>query len=143
MPGRDFKALTSTLENSFTSLQDPQQVVLAILAAIGANDFQALQTHFTPGTELRIHGFPASEGSWRVRHDVLKAIESNFGMITEQQPRIESMVQQDNVLAIRLHETGLLKSNSRRYEANGVIWFTFEGSRVKRIEEFFHSVLEG
>ena len=68
---------------------------------------------------------------------------SNFGMITEQHPQIEGIVHQDQVLAIRVHETGLLKADSRRYEANGVIWFTLEGAQIKRIEEFFHTVFGG
>ncbi len=143
MPERDFAAFSATIENSRTSVQDPQRVVVAILAAIDANDFETLHAHFTADAELHIYGFPASEGSWRGRQDVVKAIESNFGMITEQKPHIESVLCQDEVLAIRVHETGLLKSVSRRYEANGVIWFTFEGGQVKRIDEFFHTVLEG
>jgi hypothetical protein len=143
MPERNFVAISSTLEGTGNPVPDPQKVVLAILAAIGANDFEALRPHFTADAELHIYGFPASEGSWRGREHVLKAIESNFGMIAEQHPQIESMVHQDSILALRVHEIGRQKSNSVRYEANGVIWFTFEGAQVKRIEEFFHSVLGG
>lgn len=140
MSERNFDSLNATLENSRSDGPDPKGVVLAILAAIGANDFQALHAHFTADAELHIHGFPASEGSWRGRQHVVKAIESNFGMIAEQHPRIVSMVHTGEVLALRLHETGLLKADARRYESDGVIWFTFEGAQIKRIEEFFHTV---
>ncbi len=143
MPDRDFAAFTTKIENSHTPVRDPQRVVLAILAAVNANDFEGLHAHFTADAELHIHGFPASEGTWRGRENVVKAIQSNFGMITEQRPEVESIVHQHDALAIRVHETGLLKSGSRRYEANGVIWFTFDGEQVRRIEEFFHTVIQG
>ncbi|MEO8130372.1 MAG: nuclear transport factor 2 family protein [Bryobacteraceae bacterium] len=141
MPGRNFEALNASLELSDALAPDPKRVVLAIFAAVSANDFQALEAYFTADAELHIYGFPASEGSWLGRENVLRAIESNFAMITDQHPRIESIVQQEHALALRMSETGTLKAGSHRYEAHGVTWFTFEGSRVKKIEEFFHSVV--
>ncbi len=143
MPDRDFAGVHSTIEKSQTPVQGPQQVVLAIYAAVAADNFEALQAHFTADAELHIYGFPASEGSWIGREQVLRAVQSNFAMITDQRLEITAIVQQDQVLAVRVHETGQLKADLRRYESNGVIWFTFEGLQVKRVEEFFHSVLRG
>ncbi|MBL8179734.1 MAG: nuclear transport factor 2 family protein, partial [Bryobacterales bacterium] len=41
----------------------------------------------------------------------------------------------DNI-AVRLHETGVLKATGEGYEVRGVLWFTFEDMHVRRIDEF-------
>jgi hypothetical protein len=86
-------------------------VLLAILGAIGAKDFESLHKHFTSDIELNIHGFTPVDGSWRGAAD-----------------------------AVLLHETGRLNADGGRYEVRGAIWYTFEGSQIKRIEEFLHTV---
>ena len=70
----------------------------------------------------------------------MPAITANFAKITEQVPEIESMIQQDDSIALVLRENGKLVEDGQPYRIRGVMWFEFESAKVKRIEEFLHSV---
>ena len=141
MSDRDFTAVKSTIQSAQFHVTDHQEVLLSVITAIGSNDIESLHQHFTDDAELHIHGFPGMDGSWRSRNEVLAAIAGNFGKITEQKPEIEAMIHQDEAIAMLIRETGRLKADGRRYEARGVIWYTFQGARLRRIEEFVRTAI--
>ena len=39
-----------------------------------------------------------------------------------------------------LHETGNFKATRKKYEVRGVMWYTFDGLLLKRIEEFVRPI---
>jgi hypothetical protein len=38
-------------------------------------------------------------------------------------------------------ESGYLRETGQRYEAPGVIWWTFAGAQIRRVEEFVYTTL--
>jgi ketosteroid isomerase-like protein len=136
MNDRDFDAVKSAVQLAPIAAAGQQEVLLAVITAIGANDIESLYQYFTDDAELHIHGFPAMDGSWRGRKEVVAAVAVNFGKITEQKPEIEAMIHQGESIAMLIHETGRLKPDGRGYEVRGVIWYTFQGAQLRRVEEF-------
>jgi len=51
--------------------------------------------------------------------------QKNFALLAEQKPEIESMIWQDDRLAVLLRESGIFKSTGQAYNVRGVQWFTF------------------
>lgn len=143
MNDRYFATAEASVRTASTLAADQQEVLLAVTRAIATSDFESLRQCFTEDIELHIHGLPSIDGSWRGREEVIPAIASNFGKITEQRPEIESTIQQGNVVAMLFRETGRFKSDRRRYQARCVLWYTFEGTQIKRVEEFVHMVSLG
>lgn len=97
---------------------------------------KALETYFTKDIELHIHGFAPIDGSWVGRANVIAAATHNFQKLAQQEPQIETMVEQDDQIVWLLLESGYLRENGQRYEVRGVIWWTFEGTQIRRVEEF-------
>jgi len=143
MPERDFAVMQAALHVAEKPKYHHRNVVVEILTAVAANDFDSLTQHFSDDAELHIHGFPNIDGVWRGQKQVIAGIAENFGKLIQQKPMVESIIHQDGALAIRLEETGVYKASGRRYHLRGVIWFTFDGSRVSRIEEFLQTVIPG
>jgi ketosteroid isomerase-like protein len=98
-------------------------------SAIAADDRKALEPYFTEDVELRIHGFAPMDGSWNGRADLIAAATRNYQMLVEQQPRIETMVDQRDRVFWLIVESGYLKETGQRYRARG----------VQRVEEFIHT----
>jgi ketosteroid isomerase-like protein len=139
MAERDFAAVLTAIKYSPAAPAAHQEVLHVVVSAIAANDMKALESYFTEDIELHIHGFAPLDGSWSGRDSVIAAATSNYQKLAEQSPQIETMIEQgDNVVWLLL-ESGHLKENGQRYEARGVIWWTFQGTRICRVEEFLHS----
>src|SRR5580704_14018925 len=133
MADRDFAAVLSAIKEAPEARAGHQDVLHAIVSAIAANDMKALQPYFTEDVELEIHGFAPIDGSWNGRADVIAAATRNFQKLVEQQPRIETMVDQGDTVVWLLVESGYLKETRQRYEARGVIWWAFAGSQIRRV----------
>jgi ketosteroid isomerase-like protein len=138
MANRDFAAVLSAIQNAPQPRSGHQDVLHAVVAAIAANDMKALEPYFTEHVELEIHGFAPIDGSWSGRSDVIAAATRNYQKLVEQEPRIETMVDQGDTVVWLLVESGYLKETGQRYEARGVIWWTFGGTQIRRVEEFLH-----
>ena len=83
-----------------------QDVLHAIVAAIAADDMKALEPYFTEDVVLNIHGLAPIDGSWTGRADVIAAATRNFQKLAEQQPRIETILDQGDNVAWLLAESG-------------------------------------
>jgi ketosteroid isomerase-like protein len=114
---------------------DPQAALHALYSAVIQGDFHRFAELVTEDVELHICGFGPMDGNWRGRGDVVAATQKNFALLSGQQPRIESMISQGDRVAVLIHESGVLKADQRSYSLRGVQWFTFEGGKLKRIDE--------
>ena len=139
MADRDFSAVVSAIKQAPETRTGHQEVLHAVVSAIAANDMKALEPYFTEDVELHIHGFAPIDGSWSGRANVTAAATRNFQKLAQQQPRIETMVDQSDHVVWLLIESGYLKETGQRYEARGVIWWTFAGTQIRRVEEFIHA----
>ena len=139
------RLLRTTSAGSVTDSSSPQAVLNAAFDAIIKGDFPAFSQCVSDDVELNISGFGPSDsmpgglnslnGTWRGREAVVAATRANFAMLDEQKPEIESMISQDDRIAVLLRETGVLKSNGHRYTVRGVQWFTFANGKIKKIDE--------
>jgi ketosteroid isomerase-like protein len=119
---------------------DPQAILHAAYGAIIQGNFDTFGGAVTDDVELNICGFGPLDGSWRGRQDVVAATRKNFAEIESQQPEIESMVRQGDCVAVLLRETGVFKSSGEAYSIRAVQWFTFEGGKIRRIDEIVSSI---
>lgn len=135
---RNFAAAESTLQSTPTAHADGNhtEVLLAILAAVAAHDYPSLQGLLTEDVTLHIHGFPELDGSWIGRNDVIEAMETNFGKLTEQTPQLETVITQGNSVVVRIRETGRFTTTGEEYSVHGIVWYKFEAGRLKLVEEF-------
>ena len=138
MSDRNFAAVEANLAQSKAA--DKQQVLLEMIRAIAASDAHTLQKHLAEDVRFDIYGFPGLEGSYYGREAVLHAILSNFDQVTQQVPKIEGLIEQGDSVAMLLHETGNFKATRKKYEVRGVMWYTFDGLLLKRIEEFVRPI---
>jgi ketosteroid isomerase-like protein len=138
MSERNFSEVESALKTRASEHPSRHAVLTEILGAIGQNDFAAVAKHLTEHAELHISGTHFMDGSWRGRDKVLGAIAANFDRITEQKSEVEAMIQQGDAIALLIREHGRLKPDGKPYGVRGVIWWTFEGDRLARVEEFLH-----
>jgi len=122
------------------SSNDPQTVLHAAYAAIISGDFDALGDSMTDDVELNICGFPATDGNWRGRNDVVAAARRNFAQIENQQPEIESMISHGDSIAVLLRESGVLKTTKQAYSIRGVQWFTFQNGKIRKIDQIAASI---
>jgi ketosteroid isomerase-like protein len=122
------------------SSSDPQTVLHAAYAAIIRGDFNALGEFVTDDVELNICGFPATDGNWRGRNDVVAAARRNYAQIENQQPEIEAMISNGDSIAVLLRESGMLKSTKQAYSVRGVQWFTFVDGKIRKIDQIAASI---
>ena len=94
--------------------------------ALIRSDFETFAELVTEDIELNISGFNPISGAWRGRSEVVAAARKNFAMLENQQPAIESIISQGNVVAVLIHESGVLNSTGQAYSVRGVQWFSFE-----------------
>jgi ketosteroid isomerase-like protein len=122
------------------SSNDPQTVLHAAYAAILRGDFDALGESMTDDVELNICGFPATDGNWRGRNDVIAAARKNYSKIENQQPEIEAMISNGDSIAVLIRESGVLKSTRQAYSIRGVQWFTFADGKIRKIDQIAASI---
>jgi len=123
-------------------------VLHAAFDAIIQGNFEAFGESVDEDVELNIVGFGALgfgalDGSWRGRDAVVAATRKNFALLAEQKPEIESMIWQDDRLAVLLRESGTFKSTGQAYNVRGVQWFTFAQGKIKKIDEIIVSDIVG
>jgi ketosteroid isomerase-like protein len=122
------------------SSSDSQTVLHAAYAAIIRGDFDALGESMTDDVELNICGFPATDGNWRGRNDVITAARRNYAQVENQQPEIEAMISHGESIAVLLRESGVLKSSGQAYSIRGVQWFTFADGKIRKIDQIAASI---
>ena len=122
------------------SSNDPQAVLHAAYAAIIRGDFDALGESMTDDVELNICGFPATDGNWRGRNDVVAAARKNYAQLESQQPAIEGLISQGDSIAVLMRESGVLKSTGEAYSIRGVQWFTFADGKIREIDQIAASI---
>jgi ketosteroid isomerase-like protein len=107
--------------------------------AIIKGDFDGIGEFMTYDVELNICGFPAIDGNWRGRNDVVAAARKNYAQIEDQQPEIEAMISRGDSIAVLLRKRGVLKSTRQAY-SSGVQWFTFGDGKIRKINQIIASI---
>jgi ketosteroid isomerase-like protein len=128
-------ATTRHAAASAAAPEDPQMVLSGLFDAIVRNDFDTAGTFMTDDVELNICGFPAFDGNWHGRDQVVATAIRNFGNIENQQPKIEAMISNGGSIAVLVHETGKLKSTGHPYSIRLVQWYTFENGKIKKVDQ--------
>jgi ketosteroid isomerase-like protein len=131
---------TARVAATDASLNDPQAILHAAYDAIIRGDFDALGESMTEDVELNICGFPAINGNWRGRRDVVAAARKNYGQLESQQPAIEDMISQGDSIAVLMRAGGVLKLTGQAYSIRGVQWFMFQGGKIKKIDQIAASI---
>jgi ketosteroid isomerase-like protein len=90
--------------------------------------------------ELHICGFGPLDGTWRGRDEVVAATRRNFALVASQKPEVESMISQGDSVVVLLRESGAFKSSRQTYSVRAVQWFTFEGGKIRKIDEIVASI---
>ncbi len=62
-------------------------------------------------------------------------MRKNLAPVAEQKPEIESIVAEDDRIAVLLRERGVFKADGQAYDVRGVQWFTFANGKISRIDE--------
>ena len=114
---------------------DPQSVLHAMFDAVVRGDYERVAELLTNDAELSIMGFGPVDGTWRGRHEVVAGARRNFATLASQQPEIEDLIVQGDRIAVLMRESGVLRSSGEAYSVRGVQWFTFEGSKIKRLDQ--------
>jgi ketosteroid isomerase-like protein len=121
---------------SFTSDPPDHQAVLhSAYDAVVHGRFDDFAASLTEDVQLHISGLQEMDGIWRGRDAVADATRKNFGMVDAQQPEIEHMITQGNVVAVLLRESGTFRADGRAYSVRAVQWFAFTDGKISRIDE--------
>jgi len=132
--------LRTTSSAATKDATDPKTVLHAAFDAILHGNYDLFGESVTDDVELSIRGFSGMEGTWRGRDEVVAAARTNFAMLVEQKPEIESMIAEGDRIAVLLRENGVLKSNGQAYRVRGVQWFTFANGKISKIDEIVASI---
>lgn len=135
MGERDFHDVNALLRDAASKETMQRHVLLSVFSLIETNDFEMLPQYLCEDAQLHLYGISQFAGSWSGYRAVSEAIAENFDKVTEQSARVEGLLQQGDVIAVRIHETGVFRSTQQRYEARAVLWFQFEELQIKRIDE--------
>jgi ketosteroid isomerase-like protein len=119
---------------------DPQALLHKVYSAVIQGDFDAFREALAEDAELNICGFGPLDGSWRGRNEVAEATRRNFALVSAQQPEVDSMISQDDSVAVLLRESGVFKTTGQAYSVRAVQWFTFADGKIKRIDEIVASI---
>src|ERR1035437_410299 len=133
------KLLSTVSAAAASTAQDPLVTLHAMYDAIIKGDFDGIGEFMTYDVELNICGFPAIDGTWRGRNDVVAAARKNYAQIEDQQPEIEAMISRGDSIAVLLRKRGVLKSTRQAY-SSGVQWFTFGDGKIRKINQIIASI---
>jgi ketosteroid isomerase-like protein len=119
---------------------DAQAVLHDAYSAVIQGDSEALREAVVNDVELNICGFGPIDGIWRGRDEVVAATRKNFGLVSGQQPEIESIISQGDCVAVLLRESGVMKATGEAYSIRAVQWFTFADGKIKKIDQIVASI---
>jgi len=114
---------------------DHQSILHSVYSAVAHGRFDEFAGLVTEDVELHITGMAPMDGVWRGRDAVVAATRKNFAMVDAQQPQIENMIAQGNMVAVLLNERGTFREDGRAYSVRVVQWFTFSGGKISRMDE--------
>ena len=135
MTDHDFTAAATAIQNTKgPKLQ--QEILMTTLNALAAGDPGPAELNLADDVELHIHGSVHFDGSWRGKRAVIAAAQKNYASVTNQKPEVLAIIQQEGAIAVRIRETGVLKTDSSHYTAEAILWYTFEGAKIKRVDQF-------
>ncbi len=121
------------------AFESNRETLHAVYDAVIRGDFDAFGAFLTNDVELDIRGVASMDGNWRGREQVVEVARANFSQLADQKPEIESIISGSNSMAVLFRESGVFKLEGQSYRFRVVQWFTFDGGKVKRIDEIVAS----
>jgi ketosteroid isomerase-like protein len=117
------------------------RLVEALYRMIATSDFDALAAAFAEDVELEILGPGGAPmvGTRRGPADVIDAIRSNFALLQDQYPEVDTVVAQGDTVVVTGRETGRYRATGQPYELQWMHAFTLQDGRLRRIRELFDS----
>lgn len=110
-------------------------IVEAQLAAIACGDYASALVHVHEDIELDI--FAPPEFAWfrraRGQREFQKALEHNFGTLTEQRPEVTTVVTQDDLVVMIGREQGRIRETGQEYDVEFVHRFRFRDGRLASV----------
>ncbi|HVL67405.1 MAG TPA: nuclear transport factor 2 family protein [Vicinamibacterales bacterium] len=105
------------------------------IEAIGRGDFDAVLRQAHPDVELQILAPPELPfiRSARGPAELRRAIEANFGALTNQQPEVTNVLVQDDLVVMFGTERGQVRRTGAPYHIEFVHRFAFEGTALRSI----------
>jgi ketosteroid isomerase-like protein len=132
--------LLQAVKAATTEASDHQSILYQVYSAVVEGNFDAIHPLLTEDVELNICGFPPMDGAWRGQGEVVKAIRRNFGLVDAQQPEVERILTHGDSVIVLVRESGVIKASEEAYSVRCVQWLTFEGGKIRKIEEIAASV---
>jgi ketosteroid isomerase-like protein len=111
--------------------------------ALARGDFAAFVESLADDIELEIIG-PTEVpfvGRWSGRATVVEAVRTNFALMEDQRPEIQSVVAQGDTVVLVAREQGRYRPTGRAYDLHWVQVFTFRDGKLSRMREFFDSAV--
>jgi hypothetical protein len=116
---------------------DNVRLLQSVYQAISRGDIQAFMDMLAEDIDLEILG-PLTVpflGSWRGRQQVTEAVRTNFAMVQEQQPELQSVVAQGDTVVAVGRERGRYSETGLEYDVQWVQFHTFRGGMLSRIRQ--------
>jgi ketosteroid isomerase-like protein len=109
----------------------------SVYQAIALGDIDAFMDMLTEDIDLEIVGPPTVPflGSWRGRQQVTEAVRTNFAMVQEQQPELQSVVAQGDTVVAVGRERGRYSETGQEYDVQWVQFHTFKGGMLSCIRQ--------
>jgi ketosteroid isomerase-like protein len=108
---------------------------------IARGDFDSLGSFLADDVVMEIAG-PAElpfVGRTQGANQVAGQIARNFSHFEDQQPDVESVVAQGDMVVLQARERGRLRASRRPYHIHWVQIYTFRDGKLKRFQEIFDS----
>jgi uncharacterized protein len=109
--------------------------------AIARGDFAAFLDTLADDVEMEFVG-PSHvpfAGRWRGRDQAGEAVRNNFAQVEDQQPEIQSVVAQGDIVVVVAFERGRFRQTGRQYQLHWVQIFTFRDGKVARFRQICDS----
>ena len=105
--------------------------------AIVRGEFAAFLDNLADDIDMEFVGPPhvPFAGGWRGRHQAGEAVRNNFAQVEDQQPEIQSVVAQGDIVVVVAYERGRLRQSGRLYQVHWVQIFTFRDGKVARFRQ--------
>jgi ketosteroid isomerase-like protein len=113
------------------------RLLQSVYQAIARGDIQAFMEMLAEDIDLEIVG-PLTVpflGSWHGRRQVTEAVRTNFAMVQDQQPELQSVVAQGDTVVAVGRERGRYCETGQEYDVQWVQFHTFKGGMLSRIRQ--------
>lgn len=123
---------------------DQVRCIQLLYHGIARGAFDEMLTLTTDDFTLEIVGPPHCPlvGKWQGHAEVLPALEQNFSQVAGQQPEIQSVVAQGNMVVVIARERGKVAATGKPYDVLWVQEFIFENQKISHVRQIMDSAAD-